>query len=94
MTPRCPSCGHRLNQGGRLTPRELDVLAAWWMVGTVKGAAGRVGIGEQRAKNLLRAARIRNGAPTNDDLLEMHFAAVRSLVSERMSHNVERREAV
>ena len=43
MTPRCPTCGHRLNQGGRLTPRELDVLAAWWMVGTVKGAAHRVG---------------------------------------------------
>ena len=90
MIPRCPSCGHRLNQGGRLTPRELDVLAAWWMVGTVKGAAGRVGIGEQRAKNLLRAARIRNGAPTNDDLLEMHFAAVRSLVDELVSHNLGR----
>ena len=88
MTPRCPTCGHRLNQGGRLTPRELDVLAAWWMVGTVKGAAGRVGIGEQRAKNLLRAARIRNGASTNDDLLEMHFADVRSLVDKLVSQNI------
>ena len=88
MIPRCPTCGHRLNQGGRLTPRELDVLAAWWMVGTVKGAAAQVGIGEQRAKNLLRAARIRNGVPDNDELLEMHFVAVRSLVAETMQHNV------
>jgi hypothetical protein len=87
IPPRCPTCGHRLNQGGRITPRELDVLAAWWMVGSVKGAAQSVGIGEQRAKNLMRAARIRNGVPTNDELLELHFVAVRSLVAERMQHN-------
>lgn len=93
MIPRCPTCGHRLHEGGRLTPRELDVLAAWWMVGTVKGAAGQVGIGEQRAKNLLRSARIRNRVPTNDELLEMHFTAVRSLVSERMQHNGTGRKA-
>ena len=93
MTPRCPTCGHRLNRGGRLTPRELDVLAAWWMVGTVKGAASRVGIGEQRAKNLLQAARIRNRAHTNDELLEMHFADVRTLMAERTSHNSGREAA-
>ena len=89
MIPRCPTCGHRLNQGGRLTPRELDVLAAWWMVGTVKGAAAQVGIGQQRAKNLLRSGRIRNGVSTNDELLEMHFVAVRSLVADRMKHNYD-----
>lgn len=88
MIQRCPTCGHRINEGGRLTPRELDVLAAWWMVGSVKGAAQSVGIGEQRAKNLLRRARIRNRVPNNDQLLEMHFVAVRSLVNERMQHNV------
>lgn len=87
MIPRCPTCGHRLNEGGRITPRELDVLAAWWMVGTVKGAAQSVGIGEQRAKNLLRSARIRSRVTNNDELLEMHFADVRSLMGERMSHN-------
>jgi hypothetical protein len=58
------------------------------MVGTVKGAAHSVGIGEQRAKNLLAAARIRNKATSNDELLEMHFPAVRSLVADRMQHNV------
>jgi DNA-binding CsgD family transcriptional regulator len=87
MIERCPTCGHRLNSGGRLTPRELDVLTAWWMVGSVKAAAHQAGVGEQRAKNLLSRARNRNGVATNDELLEMHFASVRSLVSERMSHN-------
>lgn len=92
MIPRCPTCGHKLREGGRLTPRELDVLAAWWMVGTVKGAAAKVGVAEQRAKNLLARARIRNGVVTNDELLELHFAAVRSLVSDRMQHNFSRGE--
>ncbi len=87
MIDRCPTCGHLISTGGRLTARELDVLAAWWMVGTVKGAAAQAKVGEQRAKNLLRSARIRNGASTNDELLVMHFVSVRSLVSERMSHN-------
>jgi len=87
MIQRCPSCGRRLIQGGRLTPRELDVLAAWWMTGTVKGAAAQAGVGEQRAKNLLRAARMRNRVADNDELLEMHFASVRSLMSEKMSPN-------
>lgn len=93
MIERCPTCGHRLNQGGRLTPRELDVLAAWWMVGSVKGAAQSLGIGQQRAKNLLRQARIRNGVTDNDQLLEMHFAAIRSLVADRMQHKSSGKEA-
>lgn len=88
MTERCPTCGHRPKKGAHVTPRELDLLAAWWLIGTVKGAAGRVGMGEQRAKNLLRTARIRNRASTNDDLLEMHFQAVRSLVADTTSHNI------
>jgi hypothetical protein len=87
MTPRCPTCGHKLVQGASITPRELDVLAAWWMLGSVKGAARSVGVGEQRAKNLLSAARIRNHVSTNDELLVAHFAEVRTLVGERMQHN-------
>lgn len=90
MIERCPTCGHELRGSGRLTARELDVLAAWWMTGSVKAAAHQAGIGEQRAKNLLMRARIRNGVSTNDELLTMHFVAVRSLVSERMQHNVSR----
>lgn len=87
---RCPTCGHVINEGGRLTPRELDVLAAWWMVGTVKGAAEQAGVGEQRAKNMLSRARIRNQVATNQALLELHFVAVRSRVSEIMQHNFRR----
>lgn len=90
MIGRCPTCGHALLEGGRLTPRELDVLAAWWMVGSVKGAAQQAGVGEQRAKNMLARARIRNGVHSNQALLQMHFVAVRSLVSERMQHNFRR----
>ena len=93
MSERCPMCGHLPKQGGHLTPRELDVLSAWWLVGTVKGAARRVGMGEQRAKNLLRAARIRNRASTNDELLEMHFQAVRSGVASATQHNIGGSEA-
>lgn len=89
MNERCPTCGHRSLFGGKITQRELEVLAAWWMVGTVKGAAHSVGVGEQRAKNLLAAARIRNKASSNDELLEMHFPAVRSWVAARMQHNVD-----
>ena len=89
----CPTCGHRRRESGRLTARELDVLAAWWMVGTVKGAADMIGVGQQRAKNLMARARIRNGTRTNNDLLEMHYAAVRSWAADRMQHNVNREAA-
>ena len=87
----CPTCGQQLPRaGGYLTPRELDVLVAWWMVGSVRGAARQVGVGEQRAKNLLHRARIRNGVHSNDLLLAAHLDAVRSAMAERMSHNIER----
>lgn len=90
MIDRCPTCGHRRPQVGRLTPRELDVVAAWWMVGSVKGAAEMVQVGQQRAKNMLARARIRNRVASNDELLEMHFAAVRSWAADRMQHNLSR----
>lgn len=91
-TGQCPTCGHVLPEAGRLTKRELDVLAAWWMSGSVKEAAHLAGVGEQRAKNLLAAARNRNRAESNADLLAQHFSEVRSLVSERTSHNWRREE--
>lgn len=91
--PTCPTCGHAMREGKRLTARELDVLASWWMTGSVKAAATLVGVGEQRAKNLLHRARIRNGAASNDELLAQHFAAVRTIVTARMSHNVRGGEA-
>lgn len=86
MTPDlCPQCGQALpGTPSYLTPRELDVLVAWWMEGTVKKAASRVGIGEQRAKNILKQARTRNQAATNEALLAQHFAEVRSVVSARL----------
>lgn len=90
MKDRCPTCGHALRSGGRLTPRELDILAAWWMVGTVKEAAHTAQMTEQRAKTLLYRARIRNQVETNDELLEMHFVAVRSHVAEQVSQNMSR----
>ena len=84
---RCPTCGQTIRDGGRLTERELDVLAYWWMTGSVKQAAVLAGVGQQRAKNLLHRARIRNGAHTNDQLVAQHFEAVRSTVMDRMQHN-------
>ena len=93
MIDRCPTCGHRRRDAGRLTARELDVLAAWWMVGTVRGAADMIGVGHQRAKNLLAHARIRNRVPSNEELLEMHFVAVRSWAAERMQHKSGREAA-
>lgn len=93
MIDRCPTCGHRRQEGGRLTAKELEVLGAWWMVGSVKGAAEMAHVGQQRAKNLLSRARIRNRARSNDELLEMHFPAVRSWAADRMQHNVRREAA-
>ena len=92
--PRCPTCGHVLStSSAALTKRELDVLVSWWMVGWVKEAARREGISEQRAKNLLARARIRSGVSTNQELLEHHFAAVRSAAADRMQHNPSGTEA-
>jgi hypothetical protein len=85
----CHTCGQSLPETSEyLTPRELDVLTAWWLTGSVKEAARVAGVGEQRAKNLLAAARIRNGAATNARLLAMHFAEVRQAALRRVSHNV------
>lgn len=94
MTPRCPTCGHRLEDPiGELTPRQLSVLAYWWMTGSVKKAAQRVGISEQRAKNVLATARLRKRCKTNDDLLVRYYPAVRSFVDDVTTANMNREAA-
>jgi hypothetical protein len=92
MTDLCPTCGQVIPVGDRLTQRELEVLASWWMLGSVKDAAHDVGVGEQRAKNLLRAARIRNRVETNDQLVAQFFSEVLQFVRGSMHHKVDRRE--
>lgn len=80
----CPHCGQALPKGTeRLTPRELDVLVSWWTEGSVKAAAAREGITEQRAKNLLSGARIRNQVHSTDKLLALHLQAVLAKVRDR-----------
>ncbi len=87
----CPHCGQQLpSSGGYLTARELDVLTAWWMTDSVKGAAQMVGVGEQRAKNLLSRARIRNAVSSNGELLALHFGAVRTKATKVMQQNMRR----
>ena len=91
---RCPTCGQPRPESLRpLTPRELEVLTQWWMTGSVKKAAQAVGVGEQRAKNMLARARMRSRVRTNDELLSAHMDAVRSLVQERMQHNFSQADA-
>jgi hypothetical protein len=95
MTPDLsPHCGQALpGTPSHVTPRELDVLTHWWMTDSVQHAARLAGVGEQRAKNMLRAARIRNQASTNSELLAMHFARVRSHATEIMQQNIRATEA-
>lgn len=61
-----------MRAGPTITQRELEVIAAWWHEGTVKGAAALLGIHEQTAKNLLHTARLRTGATTTLALARMH----------------------
>jgi hypothetical protein len=90
----CPTCGQeRPEVTAPLTPRELDVLAAWWIAGSVRKAANRAGVGEQRAKNMLARARIRSRVSTNRELLAAHMDAVVELVQSRVSQNISREEA-
>lgn len=90
----CPTCLQPLLPPARgLTPRELELVIAWWTTGSVVDAAAQIGVGRQRAANMLAAARIRNGAKSNDQLLAQNMEAIRSAVREVMQHNVHRHEA-
>ena len=64
---------------GDLTARELDVIAAWWNVGSVKGAAELLNLTEQTAKGVLWKARLRAGAANNLTLARMYSARLPSL---------------
>lgn len=90
----CPTC-HQVIPGepAHLTPRELDVLVAWWLTGSVTKAAKRTGLTEQRAKNLLAQARLRNQVRSNDQLFTMHSDSVRLALEEQVSQNVGSRKA-
>ena len=78
---------------GKATERELDVLFAWWQTGSVTAAAKQVGIGQQRAKNLLAACRSRSRVRSNEALLMVHMDALRSRVAQATSHNLGKAEA-
>ena len=83
----CPSCGQPIPRGSYVTPRELDLLVAWWLTGSVRQAAERVDMAEQTAKNILARARNRNGVRSNELLLAVHLDSVRSALAEGASHN-------
>lgn len=94
MTERCPMCHQALpDTCPDLTPRELELVTAWWMTGTVKAAAQAIGVGEQRAKNMMARARIRSRVSTNDQLLAAHMRAVLSHARESVQHNLIREAA-
>jgi hypothetical protein len=84
----CPTCRQPLPAiTEELTPRELELLVAWWTLGSVTQAARAIGVTEQRAKNMLARARIRSGVDTNDQLLARHMDEVRVTVRDAMRHN-------
>jgi hypothetical protein len=62
-----------------LTDRELGVLSAWWHYRSVQLAAKLIGVGEQRAKNLLASARAKAGVATNGELAAMYLGQLRSV---------------
>lgn len=93
MRQVCPTCGQDLpNLDDQLTPRELEVLMHWWLTGSVKDAAHIVGVGEQRAKNMLANARNRSRVRTNSQLLSAHLDEVRTLVQSQVSQNTRSAE--
>ena len=66
-----------------LSPRELEVVAAWWHTGSVKEAARLLGMAEQTAKNDLRTARLRSGALTTLALARLYSGRLPSLLTLR-----------
>ena len=91
---RCESCGQTLpTEGGTITARELDVLTEWFLTGSVVQAARNAGVGQQRAKNMLRAARIRNGVSNNDQLMGRYYEQVIERMRDATSHKIRMRQA-
>jgi len=78
----CPTClrPYPLVDSYRpLTEREIDVMSAWWHYRSVKLAAVLIGVGEQRAKNLLAGARAKAGVQSNAELAAMYLGDLRSV---------------
>ena len=91
MRELCSACGQPMPVPTEdLTPRELELLVAWWTLGSVTQAARAIGVTEQRAKNMLARARIRSRVDTNDQLLARHMDSVRVIVRDAMIHNFRR----
>ena len=91
----CPTCQRPyplVDSYRPLTEREIDVLSAWWHYRSVKLAAVLIGVGEQRAKNLLARARQRSGVQTNGELAVMHLRDIRSPELLIAQHNPSMRE--
>ena len=90
----CPTCQRpwplEAPQYRPLTERELDVLSAWWHYRSVQLAAKLIGVGEQRAKNLLARARARSAVRTNTELVTMHLSQIRPVSTLIESHNTSR----
>jgi hypothetical protein len=82
-TGACPTCQRPWPLAAScrpLTDRELDVLSAWWHYRSVQLAARLIGVGEQRAKNLLASARAKAGAATNLEAATMQLGLLRSVL--------------
>ena len=68
-----------MKSGAKLTELELLVLASWWHVGSVVGAAKLLNISEQTAKNVMHTARLRSGAPNTVTMARMYSKELPSL---------------
>jgi biotin synthase-related radical SAM superfamily protein len=90
----CPTCQRPyplVDTYRPLTDRELDALSAWWHYRSVQLAAKLIGVGEQRAKNLLASVRAKSGASTNLEAATLQLGQLRSVLN-LASHNVQREE--
>ena len=77
---------------GTISPRELEVVAAWWHTGTVKDAAEIMDLAPQTAKNLLAMARLRTGHPNTLTLARAYSSQLPSVATLRRRVR-ERRKA-
>lgn len=58
------------------TPRDLDVLRAYLDCGSIKAAAGRLGMSERAAKSHLASLRRRTGARTTAEAVYLLYPRI------------------